>query len=94
MRSDWNAFRAADTVLQPLSDSKDWATLGCLNGFVTVAGSVSHHHGVGKRRKQWYEQMVSTTGQNMLRAIKEEIDPKNIFGASNLMDVLPRPSKL
>lgn len=65
-----------------------------MKGIVTVAGSISHHHGVGKLRKKWYEQAVSSTGKHILRAIKEEVDPKNIFGSFNLTDTLPRQSKL
>jgi len=48
-------------------------------------GSLSHHHGVGKLRKQWMEQTVSNTGMGILRGIKQTMDPKNIFGNGNLI---------
>ena len=47
-------------------------------------GSISHHHGVGKVRKQWLDETVSTTGVGMMKAVKEKVDPKNIFGVNNL----------
>ena len=48
-------------------------------------GSISHHHGVGKLRKQFLKQSVTEHGIGMLRAVKEYLDPKNIFGVNNLM---------
>ncbi|XP_011270003.1 hypothetical protein CAOG_08432 [Capsaspora owczarzaki ATCC 30864] len=47
-------------------------------------GSISHHHGIGKLRKHWLPETVSETGMEMLRAVKSQIDPKNIFGSKNL----------
>lgn len=48
-------------------------------------GSISHHHGVGKIRKRWLRQTVSDVGMGMLKAIKERIDPNNVFANGNLM---------
>lgn len=50
-------------------------------------GSLSHHHGVGKLRKAWMQQTVSPVGMAALKAVKTHIDPKNIFGNQNLIDV-------
>ena len=54
-------------------------------------GSISHHHGVGKLRKQFLKPSVSEQGVGMLRAVKEYLDPKNVFGANNLMVGEPEP---
>eukprot|EP00455_Lapot_gusevi_P019918 TRINITY_DN2118_c0_g1_i4.p1 TRINITY_DN2118_c0_g1~~TRINITY_DN2118_c0_g1_i4.p1 ORF type:complete len:219 (+),score=106.68 TRINITY_DN2118_c0_g1_i4:69-659(+) len=48
-------------------------------------GSLSHHHGVGKLRKEFMSQTVGETGLHMLRGIKQTIDPQNIFGNGNLL---------
>lgn len=48
-------------------------------------GSISHHHGVGKIRKQWLQRTVSEPGLGLLRAVKQYLDPQNIFGNGNLM---------
>lgn len=48
-------------------------------------GSISHHHGVGKLRSQWYPQSVSAVGVDLYRATKRELDPRNIFAVGNLL---------
>ncbi|KAL7865596.1 hypothetical protein SRHO_G00108430 [Serrasalmus rhombeus] len=48
-------------------------------------GSLSHHHGVGKLRKEWMKEAVSTVGLGMLKSVKEYVDPSNIFGNRNLL---------
>ncbi|WAR04883.1 ADAS-like protein [Mya arenaria] len=48
-------------------------------------GSISHHHGVGKLRKRWLKKTIGDVGLGTMRAIKEYIDPQNIFGCGNLM---------
>lgn len=50
-------------------------------------GSISHHHGVGKLRKQYFPTAVSDTGVAILRDIKKSIDPTNIFAINNLFDL-------
>uniref|UniRef100_A0A2K6FJ53 Alkylglycerone-phosphate synthase n=1 Tax=Propithecus coquereli TaxID=379532 RepID=A0A2K6FJ53_PROCO len=47
-------------------------------------GSLSHHHGVGKLRKQWLKESISDVGFGMLKSVKEYVDPNNIFGNRNL----------
>uniref|UniRef100_A0A3Q2SZP1 Alkylglycerone-phosphate synthase n=1 Tax=Fundulus heteroclitus TaxID=8078 RepID=A0A3Q2SZP1_FUNHE len=48
-------------------------------------GSLSHHHGVGKLRKEWMRETVSTVGMGMLQSVKDYVDPNNIFGNRNLL---------
>ncbi|KAL8438489.1 hypothetical protein Efla_002239 [Eimeria flavescens] len=48
-------------------------------------GSISHHHGVGKLRKEFMARAVGGTGLDVLRATKRSMDPKNIFGNGNLI---------
>eukprot|EP01104_Vermistella_antarctica_P009232 TRINITY_DN235_c3_g1_i1.p1 TRINITY_DN235_c3_g1~~TRINITY_DN235_c3_g1_i1.p1 ORF type:complete len:529 (-),score=142.43 TRINITY_DN235_c3_g1_i1:146-1732(-) len=52
-----------------------------------LGGCISHHHGIGKVRKQWVEETVSPTGLQLLKGIKQTIDPSNIFVTQNLFDV-------
>lgn len=47
-------------------------------------GSISHHHGVGKLRKKFLERSIGETAIMMLKAVKEKLDPQNIFAAGNL----------
>ncbi|CAG5125360.1 unnamed protein product, partial [Candidula unifasciata] len=48
-------------------------------------GSISHHHGVGKIRKRWLRKTVGDIGVGSMQAVKQYIDPHNIFGNNNLM---------
>ncbi|XP_075685625.1 alkyldihydroxyacetonephosphate synthase, peroxisomal isoform X1 [Rhinoderma darwinii] len=48
-------------------------------------GSLSHHHGVGKLRKQWLKDSISHVGIGMLQSVKNFVDPNNIFGNRNLL---------
>ncbi|KAH7731635.1 alkyldihydroxyacetonephosphate synthaseperoxisomal [Aphelenchoides avenae] len=53
---------------------------------IACGGSISHHHGVGKLRKRWLPQTVGQVGISVLKRIKEEVDPNNVFGSGNLID--------
>ena len=46
-------------------------------------GSLSHHHGVGKLRAPFICQIFSYEHLNTITAIKNAVDPNNIFGARN-----------
>uniref|UniRef100_H2Y724 Alkylglycerone-phosphate synthase n=1 Tax=Ciona savignyi TaxID=51511 RepID=H2Y724_CIOSA len=49
-------------------------------------GSISHHHGVGKLRKQYMSRTVTPAGIGVVKSVKEYLDPRNIFGSRNLVD--------
>lgn len=59
-------------------------------------GTISHHHGVGKIRSQWYRQSISDVGVRLYKSTKYELDPNNIFATGNLLteDEQPTKSKL
>ena len=40
---------------------------------------------VGKLRKRWVQSALSPAGVDLLRAIKQKVDPDNIFGIKNLI---------
>ncbi|KRX00983.1 FAD-linked oxidase-like, C-terminal [Pseudocohnilembus persalinus] len=48
-------------------------------------GCISHHHGVGKLRKRFMKDSVGEVGIEMLKAVKQKVDPKNTFGSGNLI---------
>jgi len=48
-------------------------------------GSISHHHGVGKLRKKFLVNSVGETGVNMIKGMKNVVDPNNIFANGNLV---------
>ena len=46
-------------------------------------GSISHHHGVGKLRKDFIPDMLSKTSIDLIKEMKQAHDPSNVFGSSN-----------
>lgn len=48
-------------------------------------GSLSHHHGVGKIRRRWMKQTIGEHGIGMINAVKNYIDPTNVFASNNLI---------
>ena len=46
-------------------------------------GSLSHHHGLGKLRAPFVDQIYSQGHMKSMVAVKEALDPLNIFGARN-----------
>ena len=45
--------------------------------------SISHHHGVGKLRKDFMQDTISPASIDLLKQVKRSHDPKNIFGIQN-----------
>ena len=50
---------------------------------IESGGSISHHHGVGKIRKDFLEQTLSDLSIELIRSVKQCNDPRNIFGIRN-----------
>jgi len=46
-------------------------------------GSISHHHGVGKLRKDFIKDTLSQSSIELIKNIKKIQDPQNIFGIKN-----------
>ena len=46
-------------------------------------GSISHHHGVGKLRKDFIPDMLSKTSIDLIKEMKQAHDPSNVFGSRN-----------
>jgi alkyldihydroxyacetonephosphate synthase len=59
-----------------------------------AGGSISHHHGVGKKNMRWYQQAVSKVGVDVYKSIKSKIDPNNVFDAGNMIVIESVSSKL
>jgi len=46
-------------------------------------GSLSHHHGVGKVRREFVPRVHSTGSLSAVKAVKQALDPGNVFAAGN-----------
>ena len=51
--------------------------------FIKNGGSISHHHGVGKLRKEFMPKTISSGSIQVIQNIKKSQDPDNIFGIDN-----------
>uniref|UniRef100_A0A915HWE0 Alkylglycerone-phosphate synthase n=1 Tax=Romanomermis culicivorax TaxID=13658 RepID=A0A915HWE0_ROMCU len=67
--------------------SKMGAKVAAREEILACGGSVSHHHGVGKLRKRWLSRTVGDVGLGALLAVKNHLDPKNVFANGNLFNV-------
>jgi alkyldihydroxyacetonephosphate synthase len=52
---------------------------------IASGGNISHHHGVGQKKRRWVPRQISPTAVSLYRAIKKELDPKNIFAVENII---------
>lgn len=48
-----------------------------------AGGSISHHHGIGKLRKEFMPRAITPATTEVIRELKRSIDPQNVFGAGN-----------
>lgn len=47
-------------------------------------GTISHHHGIGMAKKQWMTLEHGSTGMEVLRKVKNTLDPDNIMNPGKL----------
>jgi alkyldihydroxyacetonephosphate synthase len=47
-------------------------------------GSVSHHHSVGLDHQKWYKKYTDNLALEVLRAVKQRLDPKGIMNPGKL----------
>jgi alkyldihydroxyacetonephosphate synthase len=48
-----------------------------------AGGSISHHHGIGKLRRKFVDRVATPEARAAVRALKEGVDPTNVFGVRN-----------
>jgi alkyldihydroxyacetonephosphate synthase len=52
---------------------------------VASAGTITHHHAVGRDHAPYMEAEVGQTGLDLLRAVKEQLDPTGIMNPEKLI---------
>ena len=57
------------------------------DAIVENGGSISHHHSIGKDHQQYYLQHQDKLGLELLKAMKQQLDPKGILNPGKLFDV-------
>ncbi len=54
---------------------------------VAAAGTITHHHAVGRDHAPYMEAEVGRAGLDVLRAVKEQLDPAGIMNPGKLLNV-------
>jgi len=72
-------FKGVDKPSQVYADIEHAAR----EEILASGGSLSHHHGVGKLRKEFMSEVFSETALKWKDAAKRAIDPANVFGCAN-----------
>jgi alkyldihydroxyacetonephosphate synthase len=52
---------------------------------VSGGGGISHHHGIGRLRRDWLSKELGQTGVGLLRSIKKVLDPTNFMNPGVLI---------
>jgi len=48
--------------------------------------AISHHHGIGRAHRKWYNQQLHEDERLLLRSIKSHLDPKGVLNPGKLFD--------
>jgi alkyldihydroxyacetonephosphate synthase len=54
---------------------------------ISSGGSISHHHGVGRDHREWFEREVGSLSTSLLRAAKRTLDPTGILNPGILVSI-------
>ncbi|MDP7027960.1 MAG: FAD-binding oxidoreductase [Candidatus Marinimicrobia bacterium] len=68
--------------LQQWNNIKEIVTSAIYDG----GGAISHHHGIGKAHRKWYNQQLNIDERSLMQAIKSYLDPNDILNPGKLFD--------
>ncbi len=55
------------------------------DAILVAGGSITHHHGIGRDHRPWYEQEIGPLGVDVVRAVKATLDPVGIMNPGILV---------
>ena len=55
------------------------------DAMVAAGATITHHHAVGRDHKRWFERQIGSVGVEVLRAVKERIDPAGVLNPGVLV---------
>lgn len=55
------------------------------DAMVAAGGSITHHHAVGRDHKPWLAEEIGEVGVEILRAVKERVDPRGVLNPGILV---------
>jgi alkyldihydroxyacetonephosphate synthase len=75
------ADRDDDLPIQQWLTAKRAAT----DALLTAGGTLTHHHAVGADHRPWLEREIGALGVDVLRAVKQRLDPQGICNPGGLL---------
>jgi alkyldihydroxyacetonephosphate synthase len=54
-----------------------------------LGGSISHHHGIGRVRREWIARELGSAGVATLRSLQRALDPHGIMNPGVLLPDVP-----
>jgi len=69
------------------AELEQWRTAkrAACDAIVAAGGTISHHHAVGTDHREWMTAEVGELGVEVLRAVKEHVDPAGIMNPGKLL---------
>jgi alkyldihydroxyacetonephosphate synthase len=69
------------------AEIEQWAAVkrAACEAIVTSGGTITHHHAIGRDHAPYMEAEVGATGLDVLRAVKEQLDPAGIMNPGKLL---------
>ena len=55
------------------------------DAIVATGGTITHHHAVGRDHRAWMPAEVGNLGVDVLRAVKDRVDPAGIMNPGKLL---------
>jgi len=55
------------------------------DAIIRSGGSITHHHAVGRDHRPWLAEEIGPVGVEMLRAVKQRIDPTGVLNPGVLV---------
>ncbi|EQC39987.1 hypothetical protein SDRG_02647 [Saprolegnia diclina VS20] len=65
----------------------------CVDVMMRNGAALSHHHGIGKHRKQWLPQVLSAPALSAIHGLKAAVDPTNVFATNNIITTTLPPTR-
>ena len=75
--------RPTDTGEYQATYDACWAA--AMNAAIDCGAGISHHHGIGRIRRQWLADELGEAGLTLLRSVKQALDPHNLMNPGVLL---------
>jgi alkyldihydroxyacetonephosphate synthase len=68
-------------------------TAAC-EAIVASGGTITHHHAVGRDHAPWMQAEVGELGLELIRTVKDRLDPAGVMNPGKLLPALTQPAGL